>query len=68
LHIPLHDLLHRLDEVPATRLWVHCAAGYRASIAAGLLDRAGHDVVCVDDHYAHAEDFGLVTGTARADW
>jgi hypothetical protein len=33
-----------------------------------LLDRAGHDVVCVDDHYAHAEDFGLVTGTARADW
>jgi hypothetical protein len=31
-----------------------------------LLDRAGHDVVCVDDHYAHAEDFGLVTATAGA--
>lgn len=59
LHIPLHDLLHRLDEVPRTRLWVHCAAGYRASIASGLLDRAGHDVVCVDDEYANAERLGL---------
>ena len=67
LHIPLHDLLHRLDEVPDTPVWVHCAAGYRASIAAGLLDRAGHDVVCVDDAYAHAEDLGLVTVTAGAD-
>jgi glyoxylase-like metal-dependent hydrolase (beta-lactamase superfamily II)/rhodanese-related sulfurtransferase len=66
LHIPLYDLLHRLNEVPDTRLWVHCAAGYRASIAAGLLDRAGHDVVCIDDQFAHAEDLGLVTATAGA--
>jgi hydroxyacylglutathione hydrolase len=64
LHIPLHDLLRRLDDVPNTRLWVHCAAGYRASIASGLLDRAGHDVVCVDDEYAHARELGLVTTTA----
>jgi hydroxyacylglutathione hydrolase len=61
LHIPLHDLLKRLDEVPGKRLWVHCAAGYRASIASGLLDRAGHDVVCVDDTVARADDLGLVT-------
>jgi hydroxyacylglutathione hydrolase len=67
LHIPLHDLLHRLDEVPDTRVWVHCAAGYRASIAAGLLARAGHDIVCVDDDYAHAEVLELVTAPARAD-
>lgn len=61
LHIPLHELPARLGEVPATRLWVHCAAGYRASIAAGLLDRAGHDVRCVDDEFAHARELGLVT-------
>jgi hydroxyacylglutathione hydrolase len=65
LHIPLHDLLHRLDELPQARLWVHCAAGYRASIAAGLLDRAGHRVVCVDDAYGHAEELGLVATGAE---
>jgi rhodanese-related sulfurtransferase len=67
LHIPLHDLLHRLDEVPHTTLWVHCAAGYRAGIASGLLDRAGHDVVSVDDDYAHAGKLGLVTVAEGAD-
>jgi hydroxyacylglutathione hydrolase len=54
LHIPLHELLSRLDELPDARLWVHCASGYRASIAASLLDRAGHDVVLIDDDYANA--------------
>ena len=34
----------RLDEVPDRQLWVHCPGAYRASIAAGLLDRAGYDV------------------------
>ena len=24
LHVPLHDLLHRLDEIPRQQLWVHC--------------------------------------------
>nr|WP_042178464.1 MBL fold metallo-hydrolase [Kibdelosporangium sp. MJ126-NF4]CEL13193.1 Metallo-beta-lactamase family protein [Kibdelosporangium sp. MJ126-NF4]CTQ98883.1 Metallo-beta-lactamase family protein [Kibdelosporangium sp. MJ126-NF4] len=60
VHIPLHDLLHRIEDVPDAPLWVHCAAGYRASIAAGLLDRVGHDVRCVDDEFAHAEELGLV--------
>jgi rhodanese-related sulfurtransferase len=64
VHIPLHDLLTRLGEVPQERLWVHCAVGYRASIASGLLDRAGHDVCCIDDEFAHAEQLGLV-GAAR---
>jgi hydroxyacylglutathione hydrolase len=31
---PLHDLPRRLDDVPGGEIWVHCAAGYRASIAA----------------------------------
>jgi hydroxyacylglutathione hydrolase len=54
IHIPLHDLLGRLDEVPDDRLWVHCAAGFRASIAAALLDRAGYEVVLVNDNFANA--------------
>ena len=35
--IPLHELLGRLGEVPAGEVWVHCAGGYRASIAASIL-------------------------------
>jgi len=51
VHVPLHSLLERLDEIPHAPLWVHCASGFRASIAASLLDRAGHDVVLIDDEY-----------------
>jgi hydroxyacylglutathione hydrolase len=49
VHIPLHELEQRLDEVPQGQVWVHCAGGYRASIAASLLARAGRDVVLIDD-------------------
>lgn len=51
VHIPLHDLLGRLDEVPAGEVWVHCAGGYRASIAASVLTARGVQVVCVDDSF-----------------
>ncbi len=61
-HIPLQDLLTRLGDLPEGRLWVHCAAGFRASIAASLLDRAGRDVVLVDDDYSKAVELGLATG------
>ena len=30
----------RLDEVPEGEVWVYCGSGYRASIAASILDRA----------------------------
>ena len=53
-HLPLHRLLNSLDELPAGQLWVHCASGYRAGIAASLLDRAGRDVVWIDDSYDNA--------------
>lgn len=62
-HIPLNELLDRLSEVPDGQLWVHCAAGFRASIGASLLARAGHDVVLVDDEYATAVDSGLAVTT-----
>lgn len=61
-HVPLHSLLERLDEVPEGRLWVHCGAGFRASIAASLLARAGHAVVLVNDDYGKAVVSGLSTG------
>lgn len=40
---------------------MHCASGYRASIAASLLDRAGRNVVFVDDSYDNAVAAGLTT-------
>jgi len=40
--IPLNHLVERLSELPADRpLLVHCAGGYRSSIAASLLQRHG---------------------------
>ncbi len=48
VNIPLHQLLDHLHHVPAGVLWVHCASGARASIAASILDRAHLDVVLVD--------------------
>ena len=56
VHIPLHDLEARLDEVPDGEVWVHCASGYRASIAASLLDRAGYRVVAIDDEWTAAAE------------
>jgi hydroxyacylglutathione hydrolase len=55
VHIPLHDLEARMDEVPPGEVWVHCASGYRAAIAASLLDRAGRTVVLVDDDWDEAD-------------
>ncbi|MCU7729388.1 rhodanese-like domain-containing protein [Actinoplanes sp. KI2] len=43
LHIPLAELPHRLDEIPTYRpVVVHCAGGYRSSVAASLLRAHGH--------------------------
>jgi hydroxyacylglutathione hydrolase len=59
-HIPIHDLAQRVEEVPADRdVWVHCASGYRASIAASLLARAGRRPVLVDDFDERIEELGL---------
>jgi glyoxylase-like metal-dependent hydrolase (beta-lactamase superfamily II)/rhodanese-related sulfurtransferase len=60
VHIPIHELPARLAEVPGDRqVWVHCASGYRAAIAASLLHRAGRDVVAIDDEYIAAHTAGL---------
>ncbi len=47
LHIPLAELERRVDEVPTDRrVVVHCASGWRSSVAASVLRAHGHrDVV-----------------------
>lgn len=57
--IPIHDLPHRIHDVPEGELWVHCASGYRASIAASFLAAAGRRLVAVDDSFENAEKVGL---------
>ncbi|HEX3492298.1 MAG TPA: MBL fold metallo-hydrolase [Streptosporangiaceae bacterium] len=59
VHIPFWELERRAAEVPPGEVWVHCASGFRASIGASLLDRAGRQVVHVDDDWEHAAPAGL---------
>ena len=68
VHIPLHELPARLGEllgrVPVP-VWVHCQAGYRAGVAASLLQAAGCPATIVDDDYGRAAAAGLpLTGSA----
>jgi glyoxylase-like metal-dependent hydrolase (beta-lactamase superfamily II)/rhodanese-related sulfurtransferase len=57
--VPLHELRERLEEVPDGEVWVHCGAGYRASIAASILAAAGRRPVSVDDEFDNAGGAGL---------
>lgn len=59
VHIPIHQLRARITEVKPGTVWVHCAGGMRAAIAASLLDAAGRDVVAVDDGFDAARTAGL---------
>jgi hydroxyacylglutathione hydrolase len=59
LHVPLHQLPSRLPDLPPGPIWVHCQAGYRASVAASILDAAGRAVTAVDDDFSHAAPSGL---------
>ncbi|HYJ69778.1 MAG TPA: MBL fold metallo-hydrolase [Nocardioidaceae bacterium] len=59
VNIPIHELPCRVEEVPDGELWVHCASGYRASIASSFLDAAGCRLVAIDDSFENAEKVGL---------
>jgi hydroxyacylglutathione hydrolase len=61
LNIPLHELIDRITDVPDGEVWVHCASGYRSSIAASIIDRPGRTVVLINDTYETAEKLGLTT-------
>ncbi|MEU8528706.1 MULTISPECIES: MBL fold metallo-hydrolase [Streptomyces] len=55
LSVPLHELPGRIRELPSGgTLWVHCAGGMRAAIAASMLAAAGREVVAIDDSFANA--------------
>ena len=59
VNIPLHELVGRVGDVPPGEVWVHCAGGYRASVAASVLDAAGRTIVAVDDSFENAEKVDL---------
>jgi glyoxylase-like metal-dependent hydrolase (beta-lactamase superfamily II)/rhodanese-related sulfurtransferase len=86
-HVPLHELPARMDEVVAwsnrasqngidPTVWAHCGSGFRAAVAASLLERAGVPVVHVDQDFTDAarsgapitrpEDAALRLGTTTA--
>ena len=58
-NIPIHELPGRVAEIPPGEVWVHCASGYRASIAASLIDAAGRAPIAIDDSFENAEKVGL---------
>ncbi|MEU9523635.1 MBL fold metallo-hydrolase [Streptomyces sp. NPDC048224] len=67
VHLPVHEIRDRLDEVPPGTVWVHCAGGMRAAVAASVLDAAGREVVAVDDGFAAAAEAGLPLVTPSGD-
>lgn len=66
IHIPLHELRTRLDELSNdSPIWVYCSSGFRASIAASILASNRRDVVLVDDSFSSALKLGLVPVTRQ---
>jgi hydroxyacylglutathione hydrolase len=58
-HVPVHEIDDRIDEIPDREVWIHCSSGYRASVAASILDWAPRRVVLIDDTYDAAAEAGL---------
>ncbi len=65
-HIPIHGLPGRLEEVPDGEVWVYCGSGYRAAIAASILDTDARTVVHVDEAFDAAAGAGLEMVAAAA--
>ena len=59
VHLPIHEILGRLDDVPAGTVWVHCGGGYRAAVVASVLHAHGRDVVAIDQSFDQAGPAGL---------
>ena len=60
VNIPLHEAIAEIEQLPKNQvIWVHCASGYRASIAASLIDRSGRTPILVDDTFEHALELGI---------
>ena len=70
IHIPFYELAARTTELQHEKeIWVHCASGYRASVALGILESAGYKAVLVNDDYensAQVAGLKIITGIADA--
>jgi rhodanese-related sulfurtransferase len=62
-HLPVQDADLAAGTLPAGELWVHCRSGYRAGIAASVLERHGRSVVHVDDSWDRVDELGIPTMT-----
>ncbi len=67
LNIPLNRLPERIKEIPGDRMVVvHCASGYRSSIAASLLERQSREAIAdLVGGISAWEAAGLQTASAR---
>ncbi len=59
VRVPFYELQERMGEVPNAELWVYCRSGHRASIGCSFLERAGRQVVLVDDRFENAARKGV---------
>ena len=66
IHLPVQDVERASRTLPSGELWVHCRSGYRAGIAASLLQRLGRDVVHVDDAWEHLGDLTTIAAAHAA--
>lgn len=62
LHVPVDHLRVRLGRVPQPEVWVYSGSGYRASIAASILARAGYHPILVDGPYDDPETGAAALG------
>ncbi|RYY42491.1 MAG: MBL fold metallo-hydrolase, partial [Actinomycetales bacterium] len=60
---PLHELSDRQGTLPDGEIWVHCASGYRASVAASMIDRPDRSTVLINDDYDNAKDSDITSTT-----
>jgi rhodanese-related sulfurtransferase len=67
VHIPIHQIRERAAEVPPGTIWVYCASGIRATIAASMLAAVGRHVVLIDNDFADARAAGVATVDPAAD-
>jgi glyoxylase-like metal-dependent hydrolase (beta-lactamase superfamily II)/rhodanese-related sulfurtransferase len=68
-HAPLLELRAQKLSLPPDRpIWVHCAAGFRAAIAASLLSAWGMSPVLIDDLFEHAalDDLDIAEDAERS--
>ncbi|QTJ71193.1 MBL fold metallo-hydrolase (plasmid) [Rhodococcus sp. ZPP] len=61
INIPLHELADRQGTLPDGEIWVHCASGYRSSIAASMIDRPDRTTVLINDEYDNAKDTDITS-------